>query len=141
MTAHIWNQWTYVKGLYDGDDNYASVEAIFADRLEIESKKYRNKQSDDTTILGLSFGQKSTDNESISFNVVNCSNSEQERIVVCGEFTNRKGKTVTVDLSMHTNSEVADANRKEFAKLPFEEARKLVLESIAVNAQNKAIGY
>ena len=78
--------------------------------------------------------------EYVSFYVWNNSSTEQARFVVAGEFRNRIGEITKVDLTAHTNKNVAHDVRDSYRELSFKEARDIVLSSIAQKATNDAVG-
>ena len=148
----------YLKGLYDADDRYDIVEDIFAVELQREADREMQKQFEQDAILAAEKRAEKDieaalltedtdvdpelpcDEESISFNIRNDSEIDQTIIVVYAEFKNRSNRITKVDLSIHTNSESADGERRSFERLSFGKARDLVLEAIGHQATNNAIG-
>ena len=81
-----------------------------------------------------------SDKECINFYVRDDSETDQSIIVVYGEFKNRRNRITSIDLSIHTNGESAEGERRSFEGLSFEKARDLVLEAIGQQASNNAVG-
>ena len=141
----------YIKGLYDSDDRYDIVEGIFASELQREVDQEIQKQFEQDAILAAEklagkykeavlLSELPSDKECINFYVRDDSETDQSIIVVYGEFKNRRNRITSIDLSIHTNGESAEGERRSFEGLSFEKARDLVLEAIGHQATNNAIG-